>query len=61
MFTAKLPTAADGDERDEEDAIGHPVGPCVGPDKHFDFLHKGEDSHKGECYHQLDGQHHEDL
>lgn len=61
MFAAKISTAADGDERDEEEAIGRPVGPCVGPDEHFDFLHKGEESHKEECYHQLDGQHHEDL
>lgn len=61
MSSANASAAADHANWHKEDRIGHKVGPGVRHDKYLDFMHKGENGHKGECHQQLSSQHQEYL
>lgn len=53
MFAPEVSAAADGDERDEEDDVGHVVGPTVLPHKRLNVVLEGEESDDGEGDDQL--------
>ena len=61
MSSANVSTAAYHANGHKEYPIGHQVRPGVHHDKLLDLIHKGENSHKGECHHELSSQHQEDL
>lgn len=61
MSSANASTAADHTDGHKENSVGHQVGPDVHHDKRLDFMHEGENSHKGECHQQLSSQYQEHL
>lgn len=61
MFAAEISTAAQHNQGDEEDGVGHVVCPWVFAYKHLGVLMESEDGHEGESDQQLNCQDHEDL
>lgn len=61
VLAAELSTAADGDERDQEDDVRDVIGPAVRSHEQFHILLEGEESDHGEGHQELDGQDQEDL
>ncbi len=61
VFAAEVSTAAEDDERHEEDCIGHIICPWITSHKVLGIFDKGEDSNKGQRDRQLRCKNHEDL
>lgn len=61
MFAAEFSAAADGDEGNEEDDVGHVVGPGVLPHERLHIVLEGEESDHGEGDDELHGEDEEDL
>lgn len=61
MFAAEFSAAADGNERNEEDDVGHVVSPAVLPHKCLGVVLEGEESDDGEGHDELHGENEEDL
>lgn len=61
MLSPEVSTAAENNERDEEDRIGHIVRPHVLPDEALHLPNEGEHGHSGQRHRQLQGQHQEHL
>lgn len=61
MFAAEVSAAAQHNQRDEEDGVGHVVCPRVFADKYLGVFMEGEDGHEGEGDQELHCEDHEDL
>lgn len=61
VLAAEVSTAAEDDQRHEEDCIGHIVCPWIFSHKVLGLIDEGEDSNEGESDHQLHCENQEDL
>lgn len=61
VLTTEISTAAEDDQSDKEDSIGHIICPWIHPNKVLGIFDKGEDGNKGESDQKLHCENHEDL
>lgn len=61
MLAAEISTAAEDDQRHEEDCVGHVVCPRITSHKVLGLVDKSEDGYEGESDHQLHCEYREDL
>lgn len=61
MLAAEIPAAADGDQRHEEDCVGHIIRPPVALHKQLGIIDKREDGNKSAGDQELHCENRKDL